>query len=329
MVGGVAPSELLHHAVDRSVLTQHEGRSGARLEHVRLADGSAYIVKRVTPATDLTLALTGGTVSPEYRLWRSGALDRLPPGVDHAVVDGWVEGDTTVIVMNDLSDKVLTWGSCLSTSQTDWMLARVAAMHRRFLGSPPHEVVPLDRVLTIFAPDRIRGLAEEGNELAGLACRGWEIFAQTVPADVAGPVLVLLQDPVPLVAALNAGPVTLAHGDLATVNMARDADSLVLLDWALATAAPGALDVAWLLAGCSSVLEPSREHVLGTYAGLAGSAYDLGSMRLALLAGLLWLGWNKALDMAEHPDRAKRERERRDLDWWVREARETLESGAL
>ncbi len=325
----MTPPELLNQAVDRSVVTGHDGRSGAGLEHVRLADGSEYIIKRVTPASDLTLALTGGSVAREYLLWSSGALDRLPPGVDHAVVDGWVEGDTTVIVMHDLGDKVLTWGSSLSTDETDWMLARVAAMHRRFLGDPPPEVVPLDKVLTVFAPERIRGLADQGNELAGLACRGWEIFAQTVPADVAGPVLVLLEDSTPLATALGAGPVTLAHGDLATVNMARDDDTLVLLDWALATAAPGALDIAWLLAGCSSVLEPSREHVLATYAGLAGPAHDVRSLRLALLAGLLWLGWNKALDAAEHPDPAKRARERRDLDWWVREARATLESGAL
>jgi hypothetical protein len=325
----VAPSELLRHAVQRSSLTGHEGRSGAGLEHVRLADGTGYIVKRMTAASDLTLALTGGTVAREYLLWSSGELDRLPPGVDHAVVDAWVEGDTTVIVMRDLGDRAFTWGSRFSTAETDWMLARVAAMHRRFLGSPPHEAVPLERVLTIFAPERIRGFAEQGNELAGLACRGWEIFAQTVPADVAGPVLVLLEEPTRLVTALRAGPVTLAHGDLATVNMARDGDSLVLLDWALATAAPGALDIAWLLAGCSSVLEPSREYVLKTYAGLAGPAYDSRSHRLALLAGLLWLGWNKALDAAEHPDPVMRERERRDLDWWVREARDTLEGGAL
>ncbi len=164
----MTPSELLHQAVERSVISGHDGRSGAGLEHVRLADGSEYIVKRVTPASDLTLALTGGTVAREYLLWRSGALDRLPPGVDHAVVDGWVEGDTTVIVMHDLGDKVLTWGSHLSTDETDWVLARVAAMHRRFLGSPPREVVPLDRVLTIFAPEQDPGAGRRG-ERAGRA----------------------------------------------------------------------------------------------------------------------------------------------------------------
>jgi hypothetical protein len=329
MVEGVATSELLHQAVERSLLIGHEGRSGAGLEHVRLADGTDYVVKRVTPDSDLTLALTGGTVAREYLLWREGALDRLPPGVDHAVVDGWVEDDTTVIVMDDLGDKVLTSESRLSTEETDWVIAHIASMHRRFLGDPPDEVAPLDRVLTVFAPQRIRGFAESGNELAGLACRGWEIFARNVPADVAGPVLVLLEDPTPLVSALTAGPITLVHGDLATVNMARDGDTLVLIDWALATAAPGVLDIAWLLAGCSSVLEPTREYVLKTYAGLAGPAYDVRSLRLALLAGLMWLGWNKALDAAEHPDPATRERERRDLDWWVRAARDTLEGGAL
>jgi hypothetical protein len=328
-VGSVASSELLYQAVERTLLIGHEGRSGAGLEHVRLADGTGYVVKRVSAERDLTLALTGGTVAREYLLWRAGVLDQLPPGVDHAVVDCWVEDGSTVIVMDDLGDKVFTWGSRLSTHETNWVIARVAAMHRRFLGHPPDEVAALDRVLTLFAPGRIRGLAEEGNELAGLACRGWEIFAQTVPADVAGPVLVLLEDPARLVSALRAGPVTLVHGDLATVNMARDDDTLVLLDWALATAAPGVLDIAWLLAGCSSALEPSREQVLASYACLAGPAHDTRSLRLALLAGLMWLGWNKALDAAEHPDPLKRERERRDLDWWVREARDTLKGGAL
>ena len=325
----MATSEPLHQAVERTALSAHEGRSGAGLERVRLANGTSYVVKRATPASDMTLAVTGGTVSVEYLLWHSGALDRLPPGVSHAVVDGWVEGDTTVLVMDDLGDQVLTWESRLSCEETDWVLARVAAMHRRFLGSPPEETVPLDRLLTLFAPHRIRRLADDGQELAVAAGRGWEIFSQTVPADVAGPVLVLLEDPTRLVTALGAGPVTLVHGDLATVNMARDADTLVLLDWGLATAAPGALDIAFFLAGCSSVLEPSREHVLRTYAGLAGPAYDRRSMRLALLAGLMWLGWNKALDAAEHPDPATRERERRDLDWWVRKARTTLESETL
>ena len=47
-------------------------------------------------------------------------------------------------------------------------------------------------------------------------------------------------------------------------------------------------------------------------------------MRLSLLGAFCWLGWNKALDAAEHPDPAVRARERQDLDWWVQQARWTL-----
>ena len=53
------------------------------------------------------------------------------------------------------------------------------------------------------------------------------------------------------------------------------------------------------------------------------------AMRLALLSALVWLGWNKALDAAEHPDPAKRERERDDLRWWVEQARTTISEGLL
>ena len=141
--------------------------------------------------------------------------------------------------------------------------------------------------------------------------------------------LALLDDISPLAAALEQGPVTLTHGDLATVNMAFEGDDLVLIDWAMPTAAPGSLDVARFIVGCSSVVEASRENLLAAYERAAGPAYDERSMRLSLLSGLVWLGWNKALDVAENPDPAIREREKADLDWWVHEARKTLESGAL
>jgi hypothetical protein len=327
--GGVPPADLLRGAVERTVLAGHEGKSGAGLERVRLVDGRVLVVKRVSPADDLTLRLTGGTVGREHLLRVSGAFDRLPPGVGHALVDSWVEEGVTVLVMRDLGDRVLTWDDRLDAATTGWVIERVARLHRAFLGSPPPDLAPLDLVLMLFAPARIAEDAEAGSELMRLARRGWEIFADTVPADVADPVAGLLADATPLAEALAAGPVTLAHGDLATVNMAVDGDDLLLLDWAMPTAAPGALDLARFLAGCASVVEPTREQVIAAYADAAGPAYDDRSLHLALLAALVWLGWNKALDAAEHPDPAIRTRERADLDWWVGRARAALESGAL
>jgi len=323
----VAPLELVRDAVERVVLSGHEGKSGAGLERVRLADGRLLVVKRVEPGTDFTIEATGGLPGREIVLWRSGALDRLPRGVEHALVDAWIEDDATVLVMRDLGEAMLTWADRLDAHRARWVMQRVAALHRAFLGDAPPDVVPLQRTLALFAPSTARPLAEQGIELMRLVLRGWELFAEQVPQDVAEAVFALLDDVSPLRRALEAGPLTLNHGDLATVNMAIEDDSLVLIDWAVPTTGPGALDVARFIAGCASVVDLSREEILAAYRDAAGPAYDARCERLSLLAATLWLGWNKALDAVEHPDPTVRARERTDLDWWVRRSRAALERG--
>ncbi len=328
----MSAARILDEAVERTVLSEHAGLSGASLERVRLADGRALVVKRVTPATDLTLGLIGGTVAAELTLWQSGALDRLPDGVAHALVDGWTEGEeTSVIVMRDLGASVLSWDDRLDAERCRWVLDRVVALHERFLGDPPTAVVPLRPVLELFSPARIRAAADTGSRLCAAALRGWEYFADPalVPADVADAVLALLADARPLADALQARPLTLAHGDLATVNMAVQGDDLVLLDWAMPVAAPGALDIARLLVGCGHVLDPDLDALLALHREAAGAAYDAKAMRLALLAAAVWLGWNKTLDVVESTDEAVRARERASLDWWVAEVRKTLDEGVL
>jgi hypothetical protein len=325
----MAPQELVRDAAETVVISGHEGKSGAGLERVRLADGRVLVVKRIDPDSDFTVAATSGAPGCEYLLWRAGVFDRLPDGVSHALVDAWLEDGTTVLVMRDLTDTVLTWSRRLSAAEGTWVMERAAALHRAFLGDVPDGVAPLERVLSLFAPDTCRPLAEAGVELTQVALHGWELFADQVPADVADPVFALLDDVAPLQRALSAGPVTMTHGDLATVNMAIEGDTLVLIDWAMPTAAPGAVDVARFIAGCASVVDLSREQLLEAYRRAAGPAYDERSTRLALLSALMWLGWNKALDAVEHPDPLIRARERADLDWWVGRARACLETGDL
>jgi thiamine kinase-like enzyme len=206
-------------------------------------------------------------------------------------------------------------------------MQRTAALHRAFLGAAPPELAPLAQTLALFTPSAARPLAGQGVELMRLVLRGWEVFVEEVPADVAEAVVALLEDVGPLRRALEAGPVTFNHGDLATVNMAIERDTLVLIDWAMPTAAPGALDVARFIAGCASVVDLDREGILAAYRDAAGPAYDTRCERLSLLAATLWLGWNKALDAVDHPDPDIRARERADLDWWVRRCRAALEAG--
>lgn len=324
----VAAGDVLREVVERTAVSDHVGKSGAGLERVRLRDGRAVVVKRLDPRHDVTLAMTGGGPSRELVLWRDGAFDRLPAGVGHAVLDGWVEGDLTVLVMRDLGDRVLTWDDRLSADRAARTMAAVASLHRTYLGRVPAGLAPLDQVVSLFSPRRIREAGVDV-ELMRLALRGWELFADAVPADVADPVLGLLDDPEPLVTALLRAPSTLVHGDLATVNMAFDGDDLVLLDWTMATQGPGALDVGRFVAGCSSVVDATREQLIGWYRSAAGPACDDRTMQLGLLSAMVWLGWNKALDSVEHPDPAIRSRERADLDWWVATTRTTLQNGVI
>ena len=328
----MASEGILGDVTDRALLAEHVGKSGAALERVTLRGGRTVVVKRVTPESDLTLAMVGGTVAQEYLLWRSGGLDRLPANVGHVVLDAWTEApDTTVIVMRDLGDAVLTWDDRLDARRCRWLLDRVASLHRAYLGDPPAEVAPLRPLLDLFAPRRITAQASAGNELMTVALRGWEYFADpaVVPREVSEAVFGLHSDAQPLVDRLAAGPVTLAHGDLATVNMAFEGDRLILLDWAMPVAAPGALDVARFLVGCGHVVDLDADAFIEAYAEAAGPAYDETSMGLALFSALGWLGWNKALDIVESPDEAVRERERASLAWWVARARKTLENGAM
>ena len=114
------------------------------------------------------------------------------------------------------------------------MLTSVAAQHRAFLGAAPADLTPLPDRLASFAPDRMAPFVSSTNPLAAISIRGWEIFAQTVPADVVEPVFALLADPQPRADALQSRPMTLVHGDLATVNVALRHGELTLSPQALA-----------------------------------------------------------------------------------------------
>ena len=318
----------LDAAVER-VRIGEVGKSGAALERVVLPDGRRLVVKRLNPESDLTMAVTGDNIGREYLLWKRGVLDRLPDGVDHAVVDGWVEDDATVLVMRDLGNHVLTWDDLLSREQCRRVLAGATAMHRAFLGAAPSDLTPLADLLAMFAPDRMTPHLHGSNPLPALSIRGWQVFADLVPDEVASPVLRLLADPRPLADALAARPTTLIHGDLATVNVAVEDGRVILIDWAMPAAAPAAVDLARFVAGCSSVVDATREEIIADFRELAGPAYDAAALHLGLLSGLVWLGWNKALDAAENPDPAVRERERADLEWWVDHARTALAERAF
>ena len=59
------------------------------------------------------------------------------------------------------------------------------------------------------------------------------------------------------------------------------------------------------------------------------AAADSRATRLAMVAGLLTLGWRKALDVTEQSDEAAREKAWADLGWWMHQARLTLDADVI
>ncbi len=332
---------LLDAALDRAPVND-DGRSGATLERVRLPDGSRVILKRFDPDVDLVMQMTGDTHGREVDLFLSGALERLPTRVRHPILDGWFDQDGRgVLVMRDLGDAVLGWTSIVTPEQARSMLEAAAELHAAFVGMPPDGLVPVDVVLGIFEPRRLAERA--GADLIDFALRGWELWSEVVPGEIGERVLALAQDTSPLAAACRALPQTFLHGDLATVNMAFEPDrpgSLTLIDWGMAAAGPAEIDLGRLVAGCGHLFGPvgavESESIVDRLDALvalqrevAGPAYDETALRLGLLSGLTWLGWNKALDIVEHPDPLVRERERVALQWWLRQAELAFETGLV
>ena len=104
-----------------------------------------------------------------------------------------------------------------------------------------------------------------------------------------------------------AGPLTLVHGDASLRNMRTAPDGqVVLLDWEDVSAAPGVLDLAWLLV---SSVEPGRwDGVIDAYGQASGLALVLpavavqGLLSLSdTIAGSAEAGaWVQRLDAAAH-----------------------------
>ena len=226
------------------------------------------------------------------------------------------DGAATVTVMRDLGDAVPGWTRVLDEGECGRVLNALNAMHAAFLGDPPAGLCPLETRLTMLSPQAMGSVAGE-HPLAALVVRGWEHFNEFVAPDVAAAVATVHADPAALATAMREAPTTLLHADLWLVNLALVDNEVAFLDWALATEGPPALDLAVFLTGSSAHVQPSREAIIDAFMAGSPSTTDR-AMDLALLAGLCDLGWNKALDAAEHSNAEMRERARADLDWWVR-----------
>ncbi len=92
--------QLLASAASREQVRPSDARAGAVYERV-VVGGDAYFVKRLSPASDWIMRITGDHVHRPYLVWQAGIMDRVPDCIDHAVVAMQVTGagDDAVLTM--------------------------------------------------------------------------------------------------------------------------------------------------------------------------------------------------------------------------------------
>ena len=312
----------LASAVSRRPL-QADGKSGSTLERVTLADGSELVLKHVDPRRDWIMQATHDT-GRIARLWEAGVFARMPPVVDTAIVDVAPAPAGCTVVMRDVAASLLPDGARVTRAQSRQLLGATAALHLAFTHRPADDLCSLVDLLGFLSPEATAPHRAD-HEVPRLVPKGWERFADVVPADVAHAVLRIVGSPGALAAALGQFDAALLHGDLKLANLGLAPGRVVVIDWGPQTSwGPPAMDYAWYLAINGASIGASFDELLDDVRNAAGNAHDEDALRLALLGALVQLGWEKALGATADDDGVRR-RERSGLEWWTARARDALD----
>jgi len=307
-----------HGVAGRETPFPNNGYSGARISAIDEA-AARYLLKRMRVHDDWLMRLTRDVTCREAEFAASSLSSRLPATTAVATLGAAHDGDGWALLMRDVSTALLPDEGLLSIDELALVLHHTAALHARFWcdaldGAGVRWCAPSDR-LRVLTPDVGQLLIDEGRDF-GLA-RGWRVFEAIAPAPAVALVHELFADTAPLLRLLDALPATLLHGDLKLANVALDDGRLVLLDWALVSRAPVAIEISWFLAVNSGRLPCSLDDTLDLYERALRQA--LGAERFAearwslqraaiALIGVLSYGWGKALDAeAGRPE---------ELRWW-------------
>ncbi len=308
---------------DRRPIDHHEGASGAPLERALLDDGTRLILKTIDPKHDLSVAIEPTGIVREIALWQSGVLDRLPPGISHAIMDTWEEDEGEVIAMRDLGRSMLGWHSQLDRAEVRGIFAAATAMHRAMRDEVCGVCMPFEQWATIFSHRVMQPLANHENGLPRGVLVGWHRFASLVPAEVADLVFRIHDDPGIVAGPLAADGLTMIHGDLWVNNVALEAGHVTLIDWALAARAAPILEFVSFLAGCADQVDATHDEIVEDMRQVMGADFPGEALHAALVIGLVQMGWNMALQVTEHEGRRAAE----SLEWWVAQARGAIDRG--
>ena len=255
---------------------------------------------------------TGSTATRRTRAARRSSSppacsDRMPRAIDHAVLAAERDGDAWWVVMRDVSASLLPDGKRLTREEHRRILGRRTGCGRSS-GASGFPTSARSTTASSSSPRRSREAERDGLDLLPKQYEAfWEAFAEAVDDDVAEPVLALVDDPAPLVAALDARGTTLIHADIRDEQIGLDGDRLVLLDWGRASQGHPVVDFFWSICHNAWRIDASHDELVEDFRRARGERDDPRAVDLGVIAGLVMYGWVFGHSAAYHPDPAERD----------------------
>jgi hypothetical protein len=312
--------ELLARASSRERLNPSDGKSSSVFERV-VVDGERYFVKRLSPATDWIMRVTGDRVHRGYLCWRAGLMQDLPACIDPAVVAMQIDGtgDDAVLttVMHDLADHLVPEGDAVvPAEQHANFIDHLAQLSAHFWGWQDSigGLTTMDERLRFFSGDQVERELAVPDPPGPIAAAdiGWRALPDLSPllAEVAR---VVWDQPALLSVPIAKTPTTFLHGDWKMGNLGSHPDGrTILLDWAYPGSGPACFDLCWYLALNRARLPESKEATIERFRdalerhGVSTADWFDVQLDLCVVAMMVLFGWEKAIgDEAE-------------LRWWER-----------
>ncbi len=309
--------ELLARASSRIEVRPGDGRSGSQYERVRV-DGEAYFVKRLSPASDWIMRVTGDHVHRPYLVWQSGIMGRAPASIDHTMVamqvSGAGEDAVLTMVMRDVGDCLIPEGDAVvPASQHRGFIEHMADLCCGFWGwTDDIGLTTMAQRIRFFAPGNIAAelLAADVPGPVAAADAGWRELSGRSPT-LSGIARLLHDRPGLVTTPLAATPRTFLHGDWKMGNLgSHPGGRTILLDWAYPGSGPACWDLCWYLALNQARLPEPKEAVIDRFRaaieanGIATAGWWDAQLDLCLIAIMATFGWEKALG------------DDRELSWW-------------
>jgi hypothetical protein len=180
--------ELLARASSRVDLRPGDARAGATYQRVEV-DGDTYFVKRLSPASDWIMRITGDHVHRPYLIWQAGIMDKAPACIDHTVVAmsvaGYGDNAVLTMVMRDVGTHLVPEGdTVVPATQHQGFIDHLAELSATFWSwQDSIGLTTMHERVRFFAPDNIAAelTADPVPGPVGAADVGWRALAEKSP----------------------------------------------------------------------------------------------------------------------------------------------------